>query len=678
MNDYDVIVLGAGVAGISLAKKCAYAGLKVALIEKDLIGGRSLNGGGVFIHHIFQTIKAIDQSRNLHQSSIIGDTSSLLIDYANLIEKYKNKRQSIIDEFIQEIAAEHIKLIKGNATLIDRNTVLVNDQLLKSTYIVLANGGKLNIPNYQGLEEAYFNGFAIEPTEISKTTEKPQEIVILGGGRIGYELAYFYVSIGTKVTVITNSILTNNLDDDICEILRSKIKNSLINLVLKPSSVSFKTNEVTYVLDNKSYRINPDRVIIATGYGVNKDILGEVKLDFNENGIITDDTLKTSIDNIYAIGDTNNQTKLSNIAIEEASIAANNIIGNPSKMKYHRFVNALMGIFEYAYIGQSETEVIATKEPYYVEKFSLTKEKRLYTNIDTPLIKIILSKVRDEILGIHIVGNEASDEIAQLYDLLQPKNDNSRLMIPIYSKLNEINSQVKLIKRDYHTKLINHMYSVYQKIYSNQDNKVVGFESLSRFIIDDQVRQTLPIIEMLENSGYIRDLDKKSVENAIHTLKKLNRDDVDVSINISSHTLLNTPSKFFFDLITFEGLKPNNITFEITERQMINHEKVLEAMINLRNHGFRVSLDDFSVGHASLVILDKFPFDEIKIDRELLPNDENDLNAISTYKYLVDLIKHYDVKIVAEGIETAFHYDFIKTLNVDYLQGYYLAKPEVI
>lgn len=673
-----MIVLGAGVAGISLAKKCAYAGLKVALIEKDLIGGRSLNGGGVFIHHIFQTIKAIDQSRNLHQSSIIGDTSSLLIDYPNLIEKYKNKRQSIIDEFIQEIATEHIKLIKGYATLIDRNTVLVNDQLLKSTYIVLANGGKLNIPNYQGLEEAYLNGFAIEPTEISKTTEKPQEIVILGGGRIGYELAYFYVSIGTKVTVITNSILTNNLDDDICEILRSKIKNSLINLVLKPSSVSFKTNEVTYVLDNKSYRINPDRVIIATGYGVNKDILGEVKLDFNENGIITDDTLKTSIDNIYAIGDTNNQTKLSNIAIKEASIAANNIIGNPSKMKYDRFVNALMGIFEYAYIGQSETEVIATKEPYYVARFSLTKEKRLYANIDTPLIKIILSKVRDEILGIHIVGNEASDEIAQLYDLLQPKNDNSRLMIPIYSKLNEINSQVKLIKRDYHTKLINHMYSVYQKIYSNQDNKVVGFESLSRFIIDDQVRQTLPIIEMLENSGYIRDLDKKSVENAIHTLKKLNRDDVDVSINISSHTLLNTPSKFFFDLITFEGLKPNNITFEITERQMINHEKVLEAMINLRNHGFRVSLDDFSVGHASLVILDKFPFDEVKIDRELLPNDENDLNAISTYKYLVDLIKHYDVKIVAEGIETAFHYDFIKTLNVDYLQGYYLAKPEVI
>jgi len=77
-------------------------------------------------------------------------------------------------------------------------------------------------------------------------------------------------------------------------------------------------------------------------------------------------------------------------------------------------------------------------------------------------------------------------------------------------------------------------------------------------------------------------------------------------------------------------------------------------------------------------LLDKFPFDEVKLDRDLLPRDENDVNAITTYKYLVDLIKQYNVLIVSEGIETSFQYNFIKSLNVDYLQGYYLSKPEKI
>src|SRR5690606_33543722 len=106
-------------------------------------------------------------------------------------------------------------------------------------------------------------------------------------------------------------------------------------------------------------------------------------------------------------------------------------------------------------------------------------------------------------------------------------------MIPTYSKLNEINDRINLIKKDYHTNLINQMYSVYQKLYSNHTNELIGFESLSRFVIDGKTIGTLPIIEMLERSGYIRQLDLKSVENAITTLKKLNQEDLTISINIA-------------------------------------------------------------------------------------------------------------------------------------------------
>ena len=158
-------------------------------------------------------------------------------------------------------------------------------------------------------------------------------------------------------------------------------------------------------------------------------------------------------------------------------------------------------------------------------------------------------------------------------------------------------------------------------------------------MIDGKTTGPLPIIEMLERSGYIRQLDLKSVENAITTLKKLNQEDLTISINIASNTLLNASSQTFRKLMHEAGISPNRITFEITERQIIDHKKILEALHDLKLEGFKISLDDFSVGHASLLLLDKFPFDEIKLDRELLPTDETDLNRISTYKYRVDLIK---------------------------------------
>lgn len=678
MKDFDCIIIGAGVAGITAAKKCAIAGLKVALVEQNLVGGKSLNGGGVFIHHIFQSLKALAYSKQINTYSIKGDSSSFNIDYSDLIQSFKDKKENIIDDFMKDINLDQIHFIHGKAKLIDKHSVSINDETYTTNYIILANGGKLNIPTYPGLDKAIKSGFAVEPTEIANNVNKPSEIVIIGGGRISYELASFHVNIGTKVTVITTTVITNAFDSDIKDVLLGLIRNPLITIVIEPESVSFDDHKVHYTFEGQSVTLEPDKVILATGYGVNKALLGNLDIAYNDLGIITDNTLKTSIDTIYAIGDANDKSKLTTVAIEEANVAANNIIGTVSTMKYSRLINSLKGIYEYAYIGLSENEVIQTKEPYYVAKFSLNRDKRVFTRLDTPIIKIILSKVRDEILGIHIVGNDAGEEIAHLYHLLQPKEDKGVIMIPTYSKLNEIYDRINLIKKDYHTNLINQMYSVYQKLYSNHTNELIGFESLSRFVIDGKTTGPLPIIEMLERSGYIRQLDLKSVENAITTLKKLNQEDLTISINIASNTLLNASSQTFRKLMHEAGISPNRITFEITERQIIDHKKVLEALHDLKLEGFKISLDDFSVGHASLLLLDKFPFDEIKLDRELLPTDETDLNRISTYKYLVDLIKQYDVKIVSEGIETEFHYNFIKSLKVDYLQGYYLAKPEVI
>lgn len=217
MNEYDVIVIGSGVAGITVAIKCAYAGMKVALIENRHLGGRSLHGGGVFIHHVFQSLKVLEHSKYINASNIIGDASQFFVDYSNLISSYKIKKKTIEEGFLKDISNDQIDFIKGKAKLLSNHSAQANDEIFYAKHIVLANGGKLNIPNYPGLDQALESGFAIEPTEIENCFTQPKEVVIVGGGRISYELSYFYVAIGTKVTVISNSIVLHTFDQDIRE-----------------------------------------------------------------------------------------------------------------------------------------------------------------------------------------------------------------------------------------------------------------------------------------------------------------------------------------------------------------------------------------------------------------------------------------------------------------------------
>ncbi|MDD5293071.1 MAG: FAD-dependent oxidoreductase, partial [Candidatus Izemoplasmatales bacterium] len=670
MDHYDVIVIGGGIAGITVAKKCAYGGLKVLLIERERLGGRSLHGGGTFIHHLFQSVKMINQMAHASHLAIQCDTSSNGLDFLALLDHYQEKKHLLEEVYMRDMALQHVTLLYGKASLLDAHSVRMGHQTFSATDIVLAHGGVLRTPEIDGLKDGLAQGFVLEPTAIEGLKTRPASVVIYGSGRIAYELSLFFLSIGTEVTMLAQSPLLNTFDQDIRVILLKQLESDHFHLIDKAESIHIKDRSIHLILNEEKVVLQPDFMVVATGYIFDHEVLGDVKIDYDEVGIITNLKMQTNIEHIYAVGDCNHKPHLSNIAIEEAEVASKNILGINAMIRYDLFINSLMGLSEYAFIGLSEQDIHQTEEPYYIASFSLDRGKRLYSRLDTPLIKIILSKIRQHILGLHIVGEEAVDEITQLYSLLNPAPLGGVISVPVHSRLYEIKDQIDAIHHEYHQRLIDYMFSAYQKIVDHKTYETVGYESLSRFMIDGKPYPPLSIIQMLERSGYIRLLDMKSVENAITTLNTLkargcHEDTLHISINIAVHTLTSVSSEHLREMVESAGFKPKNITFEVTERQLLDNQKVLTAMSSLKKSGFRLSLDDFSVGHASLVLLDRFSFDEVKLDRDLLPKDAFDLNNISTYRHLVDILKQRGVEIVSEGIETAFHKDFVRDLEVD-------------
>ena len=175
-------------------------------------------------------------------------------------------------------------------------------------------------------------------------------------------------------------------------------------------------------------------------------------------------------------------------------------------------------------------------------------------------------------------------------------------------------------------------------------------------------------------------LDLKSLTEAGKTLAVLKEKGeldrpLNISINISKYTLLNVAPQQIVQRILKAGFSPNQITIEVTERQALDEQRIFNVLFTLKESGFRISLDDFSMGHASMSIVARFPFDEIKIDRDLLPQSEGDLMAIRSYEHVVSLLNSYGVEIVAEGIENEYQVRFVSKLKIDRLQGYYFSKP---
>ncbi|NVJ56824.1 MAG: EAL domain-containing protein, partial [Vibrionaceae bacterium] len=221
----------------------------------------------------------------------------------------------------------------------------------------------------------------------------------------------------------------------------------------------------------------------------------------------------------------------------------------------------------------------------------------------------------------------------------------------------------------------------YQPIYDLDNNRVVKYEALARWVEDGESISPFEFIPIAEELGYIKDLGQLVLEIAcqdIHKLKQLGHDDIVISVNRSIDELINEDPDncSIINTIQQSGLSPENIIIEVTESVPLEDKPDVQKLLDsLRAKGLKLALDDFGTGFASFSNLMKNTVDILKVDRSLIRNIDSNKNNAVLVESVNLLANQLGLDVIAEGVETEQQLQLLKSMGCRYIQGYYISKP---
>lgn len=417
---FDITVIGGGPGGYVAAIRAAKLGAKVALIEKSELGGTCLNKGCIPTKTL---IHGAELYGNLQSASEWGISfSNLKFNMDGLLAKknqvVKNLRQGIE----KLIKANGISLIKGTGQLLTEKKILITrgeeKTEIESEKIILATGSVPAIPPIPGIE----NEGVITSDDALNLSQIPSDLVIIGAGVIGLEFASLYASLGANVVVIeAMAEILPMVDNEIVKRIIPLWKKRGVKIVkgAKVQKISPAEGKLTVAYSGSKGEeiIQCDNVLVATGRKPNldKELLGDVKIEFEKRFITVNEKMQTNIENIFAIGDIVNSPMLAHVASTEGIIAAENAAGLLNMINYDVIPSCIYSTPEIANVGLTEEAARVEYEEIEVAKIPFSSNGRVLTlGENAGMLKIIMDKKSNKIVGAHIFGHLASELIAEL------------------------------------------------------------------------------------------------------------------------------------------------------------------------------------------------------------------------------------------------------------------------
>jgi pyruvate/2-oxoglutarate dehydrogenase complex dihydrolipoamide dehydrogenase (E3) component len=418
---YHLVVIGAGTAGLVTASIAAGLGARVALVERHLMGGDCLNVGCVPSKGIISAARAwqaaADASRVFGGPRIVGTGN-----FAEVMERMRRLRAGISRvDGAARFRDLGVDVFLGSARFTGRDRTEVEGRTLRFRRAVIATGGRAAVPPVPGLEST---GYLTNET-IFSLTELPRQLVVLGAGPIGCELAQAFARFGSQVTVVNREAhVLPREDADAARLVERAMEGQGVRFLHRATAVRAGSRDGRRVLnverDGHTEEVAGDRILVAIGRAPNVEGLGldAAGVRANRDGVAVDDRLRTSNPRIYAVGDISSRHKFTHAADAQARIVIGNALffglggGRVSRlvMPWATYTSP-----EVAHVGLSEREAVEAGHEVHTITIPLHDvDRAVLDGQEEGFFRVHLRKGTDRILGATLVAEHAGDMIGEI------------------------------------------------------------------------------------------------------------------------------------------------------------------------------------------------------------------------------------------------------------------------
>lgn len=414
----QALVIGAGPGGYPCAIRLGQLGVGTLVVERDKPGGVCLNVGCIPSKALIGAAKLLDKMRHGDEMGLLCDSPR--VDMDRLIGWKEELVGKLTSGVRQLLKANHAEYRTGEASFVSPREVEVRDARgavrIQAEHVVIATGSRpVEIP-----------GFRVDEKRILSSTGAlalravPARLVVIGGGYIGLELGMMFAKLGSKVAVVeATPALLPGTDPELVQVVARKMKQLGIEVHLEAKAVSDDGQGAATIQPKQggTLRLDADKVLVTVGRRPNSEGLGLEKIGVRvdpKGFVVVDERLRTSVPGVYAIGDVAGQPMLAHKASKEGEVCAEVIAGKAAAMDVRAIPAVIFTDPEIATCGLSEPEAVAKKVAIKVGRFPLAALGRaLSLREPEGFVKIVLDAETRQVLGIHIVGANASDLISE-------------------------------------------------------------------------------------------------------------------------------------------------------------------------------------------------------------------------------------------------------------------------